>query len=159
MPSNLPYSVFFVIGLLVIAAVIAWPMFNMWRRFLKRFDDGVGKNIVFPSPTGPTIITILVVGGFILLATIGWNAIVSQTANSSDYKNPAEAREQKKIQEYELPSSPALDEVRAEQKARQQDRPHQKALSSFDDEMAKEAEKIRLRNQNKAAPSPEAENK
>ena len=92
------------------------------------------------------------------MATLGGNGIVQQTANSSDYKNPAEVREHKKIQGSELPSSPALDEARAELKTRQQDKPHQQAIESFDEKMAKEAEKIRQRNglNKTATPSPEA---
>jgi predicted PurR-regulated permease PerM len=157
MPSNIPYSAFFVLVLVVVAILIAWPTFNMWRRFTKRVTEAIEKNVEPPSPVGAAVTTVLVVGGFILLSTMGWSQIATHTTNSSDYKNPAEVREQKKVQESELPSSPALDAARAEQKARQQDKPHQQAISSFDDAMAKEAEKIRQRNGlNKPTPSPEA---
>ena len=146
MPGTNVWSVVFVLFALVVAALISGPLINMWRRFFVDYSKAIEKDVRTPSGVGPTVVTILIVGIFILAVTLGWNAMVNVTTSRSDYKAPAEIQEQKKVQESQLPSSEDLDKTRAEQKERAQSKPHKEALDSYDESMKREAEKIKQRN-------------
>jgi hypothetical protein len=90
--------------------------------------------------------TALTIGGYILVATLGWNAMNNITTSRSEYQSSAEIQEQKKVQDSQLPIDYELDAARDAQRERAQVKPHQKALESYDDSMTREAEKIRQRN-------------
>ena len=156
MPGTNIWGAVFCIGAIVVAVLVVSPLINMWRRYFADVVTAIQKKVKEPSWVGPTITTVLCIGVYAVVATLGWNAMVNATATSSDYKPPAEVQEQKRIQDSQLPASPALDASRADQKARQQDKPYKEALTSYDEAMAKEAEKIKQRTRTRMRRRPRA---
>lgn len=146
MPGTNIWSVVFCFVTALVALVIVVPLISMWRRWFKHVDVALEKNVPAPSPVGPGFVTILTVGIFIVAVTLGWNAMVNVTTSTSNYINPAEAQEHKKVQESQLPSNEELDKTRDEQRQRQQVSPHKKAIDSFDESMKREEERIKQRN-------------
>lgn len=158
MPGTNVWSMVFVIVALMVAIAITASVVRMWHRYLTAVGWSYKKlTSSHPPWSGPTTVTIIAIGTYILAATLGWNAMVNVTTSRSNYKVPAEIQEQKKVQESQLPSAEELDQTRAEQKLRGQTKPHKETLDSFDESMKREEEKIRQRSLNKTAPSPERE--
>jgi len=146
MPGTNVWSMVFVIGVFAVAIGMASALINMWRRYVTHVKVALEKKVVTPSWVGPALTTLMDVGVLALAATLGWNAMVNVTTSRSDYQSPSEVQEQKKVLESQLPSNEQLDAARTEQKQRAQVKPHKEALDSFDESMAKEAEKIKQRN-------------
>ena len=146
MPGTNIWSVVFWIAAIVVAVGIASPLINMWRRYVQVAAKAIEKDVPIPPWVGPTVTTVVAIGVYILVATLGWNAMNNITTSRSEYQSSAEIQEQKKVQESQLPSTEELDAARDAQKERAQTKPHQKALESFDESMGREADKIRQRN-------------
>jgi hypothetical protein len=138
----------------MVVVVITRYLVVMWAGYIKDIETAVKKEVKTPSWVGPGVTTIFTIGVFALATTLGWNAMVNLTTSTTvKYVNPAAAQEQKNVSESQLPTSQELDQVRTEQKERQQVNPHKEALDSFDESMKLEAEKIRQRSLDKPAAS------
>lgn len=150
MPGTNVWSVVFIVGALIVAVFLLPPLINMWRRYVRNATKAFQKDVEPPSWSGPLLVTVAVVGIYVVAVTLGWNAMVNVTTSTSiKYVNPAAAQEQKKVLESQLPNSEELGQVRVEQKDRQQVKPHKEALDSFDESMKREADKIRQRSLDK----------
>ncbi len=144
--GTLIWSNLYWIVLLVVAVLVAWGLTKMWLAYGTKVE-AAGKNTVLtPSPIGPIIATIVVVGLFAVGGVLAWNAMQDATTNVSTYENPAQNAEQKRLQQTKLPTKDEMDKARAELKERAEVKPHEKALTNFDQAMEAEAERIRQRN-------------
>ena len=118
MPIIFSYSSMFVFGAGFLALIIAWHIFRTWQKLALKANSAIEKHSRAPSPLGAIIQTVVLLGAFILLATMGWNVIVQPTNNSSDLKNPPEVRDQNKILEPEFPKRRHLKKTSASPEAR-----------------------------------------
>ena len=88
MPSNI-WSIEFWVLTLVVGAIWLRVIIRIWLRY------GRGLGEVSPSWTVPAIESITIVGAFLVVATLGWNFMVSMTTAAS--------QEQTKVMESQLP--------------------------------------------------------
>jgi len=145
MPGTSIYSVLFYAGMLVVLVIAVNYLVGVWRNFGKGVQKTLDESKSAPSWVTPVIKTVLVVTVLIVIFNVGWNVKQSATTHSSKYTNPAETAEKKEVKESQLPSVQEMDRTRVEQKQRSEVKPHKDALDSFDENMKKEAEKIRKR--------------
>lgn len=150
MPGTNVGSIIFVIVVLIVSALIVKWLADMWLKYAKDVANAIGGKASIPSWVGPTIKTIIVIGVYVLVLTLGWNMMVNVTTSTNvKHINQSAAQEQKKVLESQLPTTEELGQARDEQKDRQQTKPHVKALNTFDEKMKAEAEKIKRRSLNK----------
>jgi hypothetical protein len=145
MPGTNVYSVLFYVGAFIAFVVGVNYLMNLWRSFTVSTQNATSKNEPMPSWVPPTIKTALVAGVMIVVFNLGWNMMQSVTTHSSNYQNPAEVAEKKKVQESKLPSTEEINATRINQRQRSEIKPHKDALDSFDKSMQEEAEKIQKR--------------
>jgi len=144
MPGTNVYSVIYYAGAAILLLILVAYLVKVWRGFSKDLDESMEKQTKAPSWVPPSIKTILAITFFIVVATFGWNALQGVTTNASDYQNPAEQAEKKEVMESKPPSQEEMDKVRSSQK-RNEEAAHSDALSSFEESMQKEADKIKKR--------------
>jgi hypothetical protein len=149
MPGTNVWSVCFYVAAIVVAVLGASVLLSMWNRFAKDAEKAIEKNVRPPSWAGPAVVTVLVVGVYLVAVTLGWNAMVNVTTSNSTYTAPAEVQEHKQVQESKLPTNDEMDAARSVQKTRAQDNPHQKALDSFDEKMRRAEEESKRHNSGK----------
>lgn len=135
----------FVIGVLVALILVAYVLTNMWRKFATNVEKADRVGGPAPSWTNPVIVTVVVLGLYVVGLTLGWNVLQDVTTNISTYKSPAEVAEEKRVKEAQLPTKEEMDKTRQELKERAEVKPHQTAIESFDEKMKREAEKIKQR--------------
>lgn len=145
-PGTNVYSVVFILVALIVAVLAINWLYKLWLEYSKRAQTANENSKPLPNVVAPVIATLVVVTIYICVVTLGWSALQGFTTNMSHYVNPHEAAEQKAVDESTAPTKDEMDQTRAEQKVRAQEKPHQEALSSFDEAMKREADKIRQRN-------------
>jgi uncharacterized iron-regulated membrane protein len=152
MPGTNVWGPLFVIAGLIFLVVVIKVLIGIWTRYATLVEKTQKMaqdtpQVLFPTPSWvpPTISTILIVGGFIVICTLGWNAVMGITSNVSTYENPAEVELNKKIRQSKPPTKQEVDAAKEELKQRADEQPHQAAISSFDKAMEAEAAKIRQR--------------
>lgn len=140
----------FVTGASVALVGVLWVLYGMWAAWVRRYrltEDAreSGVQLSRPRPIVPVVVTVISIGLTVTVLTLGWNAIQSVTTNSSTYQSPEETEALNKALKTSFPEKADLDHGKQELRDRAEVRPYQRALKSFDESMAEEAEKIRQR--------------
>ena len=139
----------FWIGLTVAIILVTWKLINVWKKYIKVSKQASTTDTAPPLWPIPVILTLLLAGGLMLLSTIIWNAMQSETTNASSYTSPAERNYHEQIISSNLPTNEQLNQTRADLKNRAETQPHQKALDDFDAKIAAEHIKIVERSLNR----------
>ena len=139
------YGVLFVVVALVIGIFMIAYLKNMWQRYIRDVKSAFEANKEIPSWLSEAVLTILVVGSFVVILTLGWNVMQRAMVNMSTYKSPAEISEQKKVFGSETPSREEMDKVRSKQRQQTDVKPQDDAFDAFNEKMRIEADKIRNR--------------
>ena len=143
--GTLIWSNLYWIGLLVALVLVVWGLYKMWRSYIVKVEATDKNTVLTPSPIGPIIATIVVVGLFVVGGILSWNVLQDYTTNATNYETKAETDYRAKAMETKLPGNEQLDQTKADMKDRAEVQPHQKALNDFDAAMAAEEAKIRAR--------------
>jgi hypothetical protein len=139
--TTLYSTIYYGVATLVVLFAI-WSLFKVWRPVsLKIGIDNTARTL-----TSPIIKTIAIVIILMIVLVLGWNTKQHFTSTLSTYQSPEEQAEQKKIEESRLPTQEEMDKKRAEQREKTDIKPQEDAFKSFDEQMKKEADKIKERN-------------
>lgn len=153
MTGNSVWSVIFTLVVSIAVLFVASRLVAAWYRFAQKVNASNEAGGPFPPVVGLLAATIATIGIFILVVTLGWNAMVRTTTTMSTYKSPAETQEQQKVMESKMPTAEELDQARDDQKQRQV-KTHKEALDAFDQAAEREAKKIKQRSLGDATPVP-----
>ncbi len=134
-------------GLIVFATVVGFTIYKMWKR-IHTLAISEDKNV---RPTDGAILftfmaTILI--GFVFLtgATFAYSLVVDATKKKATPQPTELQMRLEEIQSHQPITPEEIREARNKQDEEQRIVPHAKALSSFEEAMQREAEKIRDRN-------------
>ena len=140
----------------VMVILVVYSLFLLWKTYARRFKKyqetfnslpAEKKNeakSLQPSFLFPLVMTVFVVGSFVLLVVSSWSFLQTVTTTQSNYESPAAIEYNKKVMETKAPTLEQMEEAKAKIDKPQAEA-HQKALSNFDSAMEAEAKKIRQR--------------
>lgn len=132
-----------IVGIGFISSIV----FRMWKRFFDCYNSS-DESV---HPTGNEFIKEGVITALLLLmsfavAAYGYSMVIASTVSPPSEQDPAFLEKQKQDLAFEMPSEEVLEENREELRVKQYERHHEEALSSYEDAMEREAEKIKNRN-------------
>jgi hypothetical protein len=139
--STIYYGLAVVIVLMSIRSI-----YRVWKPYVVTVDQALENNIQAPSLFNPIVKTVAIFVALIVILVLGWNLKQRYATGLSTYQTPAEQSEQKKVEESQLPTQQQMDQKRAEQKEKTDVKPQKDAIDSFNQDMQKEADKIKERN-------------
>ncbi len=156
-PGTNLYGLVFCLAAAIGLVFLVRFIYRQWKDYLDRAElaESSVPPTALPSPVGPIVTTLVVVGLFICVSILSWNILQGITTNSSNYRSAGEISEQKMVDDAQMPTNDQLDQARADLKSRAETVPHEQALDNFDAKMKEEADKIRRRSlDNTAATTP-----
>lgn len=90
--------------------------------------------------------TLAIIGVYVIGIATAWSLLQKNTTTMSHYKSQAEITEQKAVKDTPTPNKSELI-AKQENQEKESEKSHQEALSSYDQSMAQEEQKIRERSQ------------
>jgi hypothetical protein len=149
-------SIVFYTVMVVLGVLFAWLGFAMVRKLYHEAGGKSEEKKAFPEGMLVSIIIkcTLLVAVYAVIGIGGWNLKQAYFSGMSDYQNPVQKEALKKLKEHKLPSNEELDVTKAELERRRDVKKHEEAFDSFEEQMKREAEKIRKRNQPDTTPAP-----
>ncbi len=139
--------VVYVIGMAVVGIIIASALFATWKKFFVRAEaEDEHVRPTHSEWTTKVVVSFMLVAVFLLVCIVGYTHINDLYAYPKAEQNPAEVQHIEDMQSHVSASDEELEAKSDAQETKRYGERHEKALSSFEEAMQQEAQKIKDRN-------------